>query len=339
MNIFKAIGYVLLALIIGVIGMCIAPFYLLTGGRKTAKPNEPVVPDVPQTPDGLLAPLPTTVDAMEREFKPIESVSDALLQVADFHVTVKFSDSFAATVSVHKSQKLVKRKMRAISTASATLLKSIWLKDSWDMGDIALNHETSFERALLQTEEEGIKMIRAILEVREPQYLSDLDMFRDRYKTGMPMPPVPAVFDAKATNLALAVLRADSAAPQAVTGIQFTESPEQVNAVAKSTDRRKSEEIIEGTVTSAELRNMTFGAGAKPAPVFEVTIQSADGELHSKRGIRLQELFVQHEVKVGDHIRVECLGKTKVDSQGSAPGQRPTTRNEFRLEKLSSVGA
>jgi hypothetical protein len=339
MHLFKAIGNVLLTCIIAVIGLMMVPYYLLGLGKRAPKETQSTEPEAAQSFPKIEDPVSTQSTIVEREFDPIPSSSSALDQIADVHIRVWFSDSFAATVSIHKKQNLVKRKMRAISAPASTLLKNIWLRDSWDMGDIRLTPETTIERALLQTEEEGEKMIREILAVKEPQYLSALDMFRSRYKAENPMPTSPAEYDAEATNLALAALRTDSARPKAVTGLQFTDVQEKPKAEAKSTDRRQSEEIIEGRVMSAEQRSMTFSGGTTPAPVFEVTIQDAHGELHSKRGIRLQELFVQHQVVVGDHIRLECLGKTKVDSQNSAPGKRPTTRNEFRIEKLTSVGA
>jgi hypothetical protein len=264
--------------------------------------------------------------------KPVFSaeplLAECIANIADFHITVRFSESFAATVSIYKAQKLVRRKMRAISPPASTLMKSTWLTDVWAMRDISLADGMTYEKALQQTEEDGIAMIKEMLGISGPQYLSSMAAFQAKH-AGKSVALPPVVIDEIATNRALAILRKDAAVAP-VTGIQFTEKsnslpPVQEVRASENQVKRSAETDIEGKVVFAEMRKMLNA----DAIVFEVTIETEGGESYSHRGVRLQEIFKDLNVEVGDFIRLRALGRTSV-AGGKA-------RNEFEVKLLKKA--
>lgn len=275
------------------------------------------------SPNEIKAPNPEPV------FSAAPVLADFIAKIADIHFTVRFNESFAATVSVYKAEKVVRRKMRAISAPASTLMKNTWLTDVWAMRDLPLLDDMTYERALQQTEEDGIEMIREMLGISGPQYLSSIAAFQAKH-SGKSFAIPPVVVDEAATQKAIAVLRKDvNFTP--VTGIQFTEKPapmEKPPAEVKVTERqrkRSAQSDIEGKVVFAEMRKMMTA----DAVVFEVTIETPDGESHSHRGVRLQEIFKELGVEVGDYIHLRALGRTIVDG-GKA-------RNEFEVEILNKA--
>lgn len=258
-----------------------------------------------------------------------------LRSVADFHITVQFSDSFTATVSVFKEEKVVRRKIRAISMAAGELMRTLYLRESFDLPDVKLENGRTYEDAVLDTETLGIRFIEDLLSPKAPQYFK--------------IPPPPVVVgvgsndvsksvqaDPEATARALAILRGEAASSDgSIENAASTDTCAQSSHATVRVEQkpaRRARAITVGKLLEAGMRNMLFQTN-NTGPTFEALIECDDGEFTSLRGVRLQELFKENGIEVGDHIEVVSLGRTQV----TIPGGESKFRNEYQVKVLKRL--
>lgn len=250
----------------------------------------------------------------------------ALRSVADKHVLVVFNDNFTASVSSHPAENLVRRKLRAIKAPAAELMKHLYLKEVFDLPDVELTPGVTFEQAVLDTEAIGKQFIEELLSAKEPQYFQFAPALAKSNAISTPVDPAEA---ARALALLrVAVHAAEDQSPAAV----VPAVPEGQTRVVQS--KRRTQEITTGVVADFGMKKMFFQSKIKtqpdkPGETFEVIIDLGNGEQAALRGVVLQEKFREQDVRVGDHVEIHSLGKTKVTIDGETKN-----RNEFEVKIL-----
>ena len=268
----------------------------------------------PQPPPDPVVPAAAVV--VVNDDRPAPNV----FSVADFHICIQFSESFSGTVSVFKARKLVKRKIRAISEAAAELMMGAYGSEVFELPPATLTPKFDFEAAVLATEELGIQFIKELLTPKAKGVAPALPSQTPK-QTPLPAP------DPVRTERALALLRAEMEEPKATPTQTRIEAPMQERGTMVRQSRRPTQSITVGRVIEFGMRAMLFQAGSKgerSGKTFEATIECADGACVSLRGVRLQELFTQEGIVVGDEVEIASLGKTQVTVDGESK-----YRNEF----------
>ncbi|ABD71963.1 hypothetical protein Rfer_4276 (plasmid) [Rhodoferax ferrireducens T118] len=300
-----------------------------TGGEHAKASPIPVDPTIP------LAPAPAN-PSPERRIAVGPRTASTLRTVADFHVSVQFSDSFTASVSVYKNENMARRKIRAISPAAVELMRTLYLRESFDLPDVNLVNGVTYEDAVLDTESIGIKFIEDLLSSKGPRYFNLAPPAvvvgpgtKDVYK------PAP-VADPEASARALAILRGELAGSEGAKHEAAVNEPAASSSHAtvkvEQKPKRPARAFTVGRVVEFGMRKMMFqsngGTGDGDA-VFEALID-CEGECTSLRGVRLQELFTENNVSTGDSVEIISLGRTRV----TLAGGEQKFRNEFQLKVL-----
>lgn len=257
--------------------------------------------------------------------------------IADFHVLVQFSDSFTASVSVHKAEQIVRRKMRAISEPAAQLMRSLYLKESFDLPDVKLGDGVTYEDAILNTESVGMRFIQELLSTKGPQEFV-LPAQPVATGVGTPDPFKAPVVDPEQAARSLAMLRGEAAAVANVAETAPSATPQSAPATVRVSGqgiKRTAKAFAVGRVLEFGYRVMQFQSGkdgstGREGKTFEAVIECDNGDCVSHRGVRLEELFKENGVKVGDRVEVVSLGRTRVTL---ADGE-PKFRNEFNVRVL-----
>jgi hypothetical protein len=315
-------------------GLFALPFIALAEGfkylRKSLTNSGSALPaQSPVThPVATQAAVPTNAVAPQIAVASIQPAPQAMQSaagnpwvVSDYIVNVKFNDAFSASVSVFNSKKVAIRKLRAISPASAILMRNIYGREGFDLPDFQITNGRTVEDAVLETEQIGMKFIEDLLGKPASYFQATPTGSQLEDKT---------ISDPETTARALAILRgelADEKTP--AQRVQPSEPPAGADAAQQRRYKRKAIGITKGVVTEMGMRKMLFKGGAS---TFEATIHRDDGEFVSFRGVRLNELFQENGVKPGDKVEIEALGTTTVDV-----GDEKRTRNEFKVKILEAA--
>lgn len=264
--------------------------------------------------------------------------ADHVFKIADFHVQIVFNNDFGGTVSVYGADNLVRRKIRAKSQAAATLMLNVYQSETFSLPDLQLTNELSTDMAIVQTEQDGIAFLEELLSPKDPSFFEAANKrLPNTFDLPRPIEPDSAVF-------ALAVLRGEAVAPTepAKEMSRTTASSAEANNTAGGTisqAKRASKGSVTGKVVELGMRNSLFGGWNKgggqsgvrkeAGQVFETTIEMYDGTKVSRRGVRLQELFAENEIRLGDMVEIEMLEGTQVNH-----GENRGMRNEYKLRVL-----
>lgn len=282
--------------------------------------------------------------AQQSPMARINTVADRDVEIgrdiASYHIAVVFSDDFSANISVFKRTGQVRRKVRAVSGASSVLMRQLYARDSFELPDLTLSDSLTVEKVLLDTEAIGIQFIEDLLAKKDPQY------FALQGKVLEPNTGTPSTVKADSGAVVLklqpdetqeeqvarsaALLRGSMASADK----PLTIAPVDVKT-SVSVTKREAKGIVTGTIQTMGLRDIPPTSGKKGYATFEATLLQGDGLHVSFRGVRLNELFVENGVKVGDLVEIQSLGRTKVAA--AEEDGRPTYRNEYLVKVLESA--
>lgn len=271
---------------------------------NTAAIQVPLLSDAPKAPHAMREPSQTP------------------WAVADYIINVRFNDAFSASVSVFNSQKITRRKIRAISPAAGILMKNIYGREGFNLPEYELSEGRTVEEAVMDTERIGIEFMENLL-TKPAEY------FQPEPAKGED--PKPAMADPESIARSVAILRGELADANTPTQrIQPAEPPANSEAVLQRRFKRKAIGVTVGIVTEMGMRKMLYKGGAM---TFEAQIQRDDGEFVSFRGVRLNELFTEYGIKTGDRVEIESLGTTTSDT---GDGEK-RTRNEYKVKVLETA--
>lgn len=325
-----------------VICILAAPYFAVKGivwlAKNMAGTNKvPTVAPLVDQPTGKL--VPATVNPDRQASLGVGPSKDHMLRtLADFHVCVQFSDSFTASVSVHKAEKVARRKLRAVSTAAGALMRTLYLRESFDLPDVKLENGVTYEDAILDTETIGMRFIEDLLSKKSPQYFRCAPPSvvvgagsNDVFKPAL-------VVDPETTARSLAILRGDIAVAEGIrndaVAKEAAPAMQASDAQVQQKIKRTARAFTVGRVIEFGMRKMMFntdaqGKAGNPGTTFEAMIECENAECVSLRGVRLEELFKEHQVSTGDHVEIISLGRTRVTI-----GNETKARNEFELKVL-----
>ena len=259
------------------------------------------------------------------------------ISYADFHVNLRFNDEFSSSISFFKKEKIVKRRIRAISEASHGLMLSKGMA-YYDLPNL-INFDCALvDAAVEDTENLGSKFIEQLI----AQKIESKNLQQH-------VPQVvhtPQVVHASQAVQTPQVVHA----PQAVHTPQLTQVPQprleptpmvQRNslpaepvAMQKLQANRQTETTTVGRVAEMGMRKMLFGSAnnKREGETFETAIELRDGGFVSHRGVRLQEIFRENQIRVGDHVEIRSLGKSQVKI-----GDSNSLRNEYSVKVLERM--
>jgi hypothetical protein len=325
-----------------VICILAAPYFAVKGivwlAKNMAGTNKvPTVAPLVDQPTGKL--VPATVNPDRQASLGVGPSKDHMLRtLADFHVCVQFSDSFTASVSVHKAEKVARRKLRAVSTAAGALMRTLYLRESFDLPDVKLENGVTYEDAILDTETVGMRFIEDLISKKSPQYFRCAPPSvvvgagsNDLFKPAL-------VVDPETTARSLAILRGDIAVAEGIrndaVAKEAAPAMQASDAQVQQKIKRTARAFTVGRVIEFGMRKMMFNTNAQgkagnPGTTFEAMIECENAECVSLRGVRLEELFKEHQVSTGDHVEIISLGRTRVTI-----GNETKARNEFELKVL-----
>lgn len=338
-NLLETIVGVGVALVICILAI---PYFAIKGiiwlAKNRADPSKaPTV--APLVGQAAGQPAAAALNADKRDPVTVGPSTDQMLRtLADFHVCVQFSDSFTASVSVHKKEKVVRRKIRAISESAGELMRTLYLRESFDLPDVRLENGVTYEDAILDTETVGMRFIEDLLSNKSPQYFRCVPPAvvvgagsNDVFKPALAADPETTARSIAILRGDIAVaegIRNDAVAKEAVPAMQASA------AQVQQKTKREARAFTVGRVIEFGMRKMMFntdaqGKAGNPGTTFEAMIECENGECVSLRGVRLEELFKEHQVILGDHVEVISLGRTRV-----TVGNETKARNEFELKVL-----
>jgi hypothetical protein len=268
------------------------------------------------------AAMPTQIPATlnSRVATRDESLVKGLQKIADRHVCIQFNACFSASVSLYRQDARASRKIRATSNAAGILMRSLYLRESFDLPDVSLENGVSFDDVVVDTETQGMRFIEDLLSNSGAGYFSETKL--PSRVTDSKDQQAPA--DMEATARALAILRGEMAAVQPG---NLADSVAEVGKTeiqpAQQRSSRKPNGVTTGRVVEYGMRKLLFSSGGES---FEATLECRGGDFVSFRGVRLQEKFVEHQVQIGDEVEIHSLGKTQVGEKKS--------RNEYEVKVL-----
>lgn len=273
-------------------------------------------------------PTVSTQKVVQPAFSALPEQAASIPEIADEYQLIVFNQSFNASLGIYKKSGRVKRVIRPTTAAAEQLLKQRYNLTRWNLADMTTSSSLSLEDVFLFTEEEGNNAIQEFLKADGPQFQSQIQRLRATMDRNAAL--ISAVVPAEVGDRAVVALNGGAATAVATAPVAVAEQVASTVPVvapvaevvrAKKPDRSKMADI-KGTVIAAEKRDMGEFA------TFEAAIRSdEDGQSASFRGVRLQEIFQEQNIGVGDRVHLVSLEPTKVD--GSAK-----TRNEYQVTVL-----
>lgn len=242
----------------------------------------------------------------------------ALPDVATQHMSIVFSSDFTCTLSVFRERGVAKRRMRAVTGAASSMMQQKYRRDHWDLPDFCFGDALNLEDAVLDTEKQGGAFLAELLRLEPP---------------AAPVEPIPTAFapsvsrdPEEATRRALAILQVAS---EPLIGKTADAHPVPIAKQSVRVGARTQGVVVEFGMRKVIATTVGSVVREPEALTFELILQTGSGQV-SFRGIRLQELFSENEVAIGDLLEITVLGKSEVQVGEGLKRKR----NEYHMRVL-----
>lgn len=246
---------------------------------------------------------------------------------ANRYYLIVLNASFGVTVAVYKGE--LRPTLRAWNAFGLALMKAAGMVSGrLAMPTLAFQPDEDIRTALFAIEQEASRMTCELLRFKDPDQ-PEAPMGAQIELSGSARPPAGA-------DLVQSEAPADQHQWAPVSAADSTKGAEPSQAAQEpprwfGADRPKKNSFMKvaGIVDDFGMVPVSY-PGSKSSEIFQVELQLANGERANFRGIRLQELFKQLEINVGDEVEITPMGSVAVPKQG-ALGAR---RNEYAVTIL-----